>query len=177
MKFEKTKIEGLYIIEPELKIDERGFFFRNFCKKELLQQEIQFDMVQASISFSKKRGTLRGMHFQKNPKAEKKIVQCFRGAIYDVAVDLRQNSPTYGKWVSEELNEKNKKIFLIPEGFAHGFITLTDNCLLQYYMSESYSPEYYFGARWDDPYLNIKWPITPIIISTQDKNWPLIQPL
>lgn len=175
MVFHKTKIKRLYIIEPELKIDERGYFARVFCKKELAKIGFNFEIVQINRSLNRKKGIIRGMHFQKPPKAEDKIVQCLKGAIYDVAVDLRQGSKTYGKWVAEELTENNKKMFLIPKGFAHGFQTLTDNAEVQYFMSEFYSPEYESGVRWNDPFLNIKWPIIPPFLSEKDKNWPLIK--
>ena len=175
MKFHKTKIEGLYIIEPELKIDERGYFTRIFCKEELGKIGLDFNIVQISQSLTKKKGTIRGMHFQKTPRAEDKIVQCIRGAIYDVAIDLRQGSPTYGQWIAEELTEDNRKMFLIPKGFAHGFQTLTDNCEVQYFTSEFYSPEHSSGVRWDDPFLRIKWPIKNPFLLERDKKWPLIQ--
>jgi len=174
MIFRKTKIKGLYIVEPELKIDERGNFQRIFCQEELSKYGIKFNIRQINQSLSKKRGTLRGLHFQKPPKAEDKIVQCLKGAIYDVAVDLRKNSPTYGRWVAVELSEENKKMFLIPKGFAHGFQTLTDNCEVQYFVSEFYFPEYERGICWNDPFLNIDWPIKNPILSKKDQNWPLM---
>ena len=114
------------------------------------------------------------MHFQKEPKAEAKIVQCLKGKIYDVAVDLRKDSKTYGQWVAEELNEKNKRMFFIPKGFAHGFQTLSNNCEVQYLMSEFYSQENASGVRFDDPFLKINWPIKNPILSEKDKDWPLI---
>lgn len=175
MRFKKTKIEGLYIIEPELKSDERGYFTRIFCKEELAKIGLNFNIVQISQSLTKRKGTIRGMHFQKEPKAEDKIIQCLRGAIYDVAIDLRKDSPTFGKWVAEELNEDNKKMLLIPKGFAHGFQTLTDNCEVQYFMSEFYTSKYANGVRWNDLFLNIKWPVKNPILSEKDKNWSLIK--
>jgi len=175
MKFHKTKINGLYVIELEPYIDERGYFVRVFCQKELAKIGIEFKIVQVNQSLTKKRGTIRGMHFQKPLKAEDKIVRCLRGAIYDVAIDLRKDSPTYGQWVSEELTEDNKKMFLIPKGFAHGFQTLTDNCEILYFMSEFYSPEHESGVRWDAPFFNIAWPIKNPILSENDKNWPLMK--
>lgn len=174
MKFNKTKIEGVYTIELELKIDERGYFTRNFCKKDLAEVGIDYNVVQVNRSFNHKRGTIRGMHFQKSPKSENKIVQCIRGSIYDVAVDLREGSQTFGQWVAEELSEDNKKMLLVPKGFAHGLQTLTDNCEVQYFVSEFYSPECEGGVRFDDPKFNIKWPIENPILSKKDKDWPLI---
>jgi len=175
MIFHKTKIEGLYIIEPEFKIDERGYFARIFCKKELAKIGFDFEIVQINRSLNKKKGTIRGMHFQKPPKAEDKIVQCLKGAIYDVAIDLRQNSPTYSQWVAVELNEENKKMFFIPKGFAHGFQSLRDNSEILYFLSEFYSPEYKSGVHWNDPFFNISWPIKNPILLEKDKNWPLIE--
>jgi len=174
MKFKETKLKGLYIIEPEIHFDDRGYFARIFCKQELSKTGIDFNIVQANRSLNKKQGTIRGMHFQKPPKVEDKIIQCIKGKIYDVAIDLRQDSPTYGEWVAEKLSEENKKMFLIPKGFAHGFQTLTDNCEILYFMSEFYSPQYESGVRWDDPFFNIKWPIKDPILSEKDKNWLLI---
>ena len=175
MKFNETKIKGLYIINTEPKIDERGYLMRIFCEKELKKNGLEFKIVQASQTLTKKKGIIRGMHFQKSPKAEDKIVQCLKGAIYDVAIDLRTDSPTYGKWVVEELRENNKKMFFIPKGFAHGFQSLTNNCEIQYFMSEFYSPKYTSGVCWNDPFFNIKWPIKNPILSKKDKNWSLIQ--
>jgi len=175
MKFRETKIKGLYIIEPDLKVDERGCFSRSFCEEEFKKTGLDFKIVQVNQSVTKKKGTIRGMHFQRLPKAEDKIVQCIRGAIYDVAIDLRQDSSTYGQWVAEELTEDNKRIFLIPKGFAHGFQALTDNCKVLYFMSEFYSSSYSSGVCWNDPFFNIKWPIEHPILSEKDKNWPLIK--
>lgn len=174
MIFHKIKLEGAFIIEPEFKNDERGYFARIFCLDELEKAGLEFDMAQASISFNKKKGTIRGMHFQKEPKAENKLVQCLRGAVYDVAVDVRLGSLTYGQWHGEELNDKNKKMFFVPKGFAHGFQTLTNNAEVQYFISEFYSPECASGARWDDPKFGITWPLPSSVISEKDKNWPLI---
>ena len=175
MTFNRTKIEGLYTIEPKPKIDERGYFVRAFCKDELSKIGINFNIVQINRSLTKEKGTVRGMHLQKEPMAEDKIVSCIKGAAYDVAVDLRKSSPTYGQWVAEELNEDNQKMFLIPKGCAHGFQTLIDNCELLYFMSEFFSPENASGVRWDDPFFNIPWPIKNPILSEGDKNWPLIK--
>ncbi len=175
MKFKETKIKDLYIIEPEFHIDKRGYFARIFCKKEFKRIGFDFEIVQINRSLNKKKGIIRGMHFQKPPKAEDKIVQCIRGAIYDVAVDFRKSSPTYGQWVAVELNEENKKMFLIPKGFTHGFQSLKDNSEILYFLSEFYSSEYEGGVRWDDPFFNIKWPIKNPFLLERDKNWPLIQ--
>lgn len=176
MKFTKTKLEGVYIIEPEVKIDKRGYFIRVFCKDEFLKAGLNFEIVQINRSLSNKKGTIRGMHFQKEPKAENKVVQCLKGEIYDVVVDIRKNSSTFGQWVSEILSEENKKMMYVPKGCAHGFQTLKNNCVVEYFMSEFYSPEHYFGVRWNDPFFNIHWLIkNPTVISEQDLNWPLIK--
>ncbi len=174
MKFTETKIKGLYIIELEPKIDERGYLRRVFCKEELKNNGLDFSIVQASQTLTKIRGTIRGMHLQKSPKAEDKIVQCLKGSVYDVAIDLRENSFTYGQWVGEELTADNQKMFLIPKGMAHGYQTLTNDCELQYFMSEFYAPEYSGGVRYNDPDFKIKWPIRNPILSDRDKNWPLL---
>ena len=175
MKLEKKIIEGVYVIEPELKTDERGYFFRVFCKKDFAEMGIDYKIVQINRSLNIKKGTLRGMHFQKSPKAEDKIIQCIKGAVYDVAVDLRSDSETFGQWIAEELTEENKKMFLIPKGFAHGYQALRNDSEVLYFSSEFYSPEHVGGVRWDDPVFNIKWPVKEVIISEKDKSWPLFK--
>jgi dTDP-4-dehydrorhamnose 3,5-epimerase len=177
MIFKKTKFKGMLIIEPEYKSDERGYFARIFCQEELNKLGINFDIAQINHSFNNQAGTIRGLHFQKSPKTEDKIVQCVSGAIYDVVVDLRKDSLTYGQWFGKELTEKNKHLFLVPKGFAHGFQTLTDGVLLQYFMSEAYSNEHASGVRWNDPLFNINWPLNPTVISEKDRQWPLIEKL
>lgn len=176
MKFLKTKIAGVYIITPELKKDARGYFGRIFCLEEMRQIDPKFRIVQSNISSTLKKGTVRGMHFQKHPRSEGKIVQCLQGSVYDVVVDLRKNSPTYGKWVGQELSEKNRKMFFIPKGLAHGFQCLSAKCEMLYFMSEFYSPEHASGVRWNDPMFKIKWPVPVSNISDKDKNWTLFSP-
>ena len=171
MKFYETKIKGVYIIEPELIKDKRGYFARFFCKKELAALGMNFNVVQINQSFTRKKGTIRGLHYQKPPYQEEKIVQCLKGEIYDVVLDLRNNSSTFGKWISERLSEKNKKMILVPKGCANGLQPLTDNCRIEYFMSEYYSPQSQAGIRWDDPYFKIRWPIKKIFLSEKDKNW------
>lgn len=176
MKFEKTKLEGSYVIQIEPIHDERGFFARNFCAKEFNKYGLSSEIVQCNISYNKKRGTLRGMHYQAAPHEEAKIITCTRGAIYDVIIDLRPESVTYCQWIAIELNEGNYKMFYIPKGFAHGFQTLADNTVVTYYMSESYIPENAKGIRWNDPMFTIRWPLIPTVISEKDCNyqdWPL----
>ena len=156
-------------------MDERGYFARVFCKKEFAGIGVDFEIVQINRSLNKKKGIIRGMHFQRSPMAEDKIVQCTKGAIFDVAVDLRQGSPTYGQWVAEELSEDNKKMFLIPKGFAHGFQSLTKDSEVFYFLSQFYSHSHQAGVRFDDPFLNIKWPIKNPLLLERDRNWPLIK--
>ena len=177
MKFHETKLNGLYLIEQEPRIDERGYFVRIFCEAEFKKAGIKdFKIVQGNQSLTKKKGTIRGMHFQKEPKAEDKFLQCLKGAIYDVVIDLRESSPTFGQWCANELSEANKRMLFIPKGFAHGFQALSDDCLIEYFMSEFYAPDHADGVRWDDPFFNITWPIAkPSVISDNDKKWPLMK--
>ena len=175
MMFTETKLKGAFIIEPEKFEDERGFFARTFCRKEFEAHGLNPNLVQCNISFNKKRGTVRGMHFQVKPYEEAKLVSCLRGAIYDVIIDLRPNSPTYRQWVAVELSGENFRLLYIPEGFAHGFQTLQDNTVVFYQMSESYHPESSRGLRWDDPVFGIKWPISVKSISTRDRTYPSFQ--
>lgn len=173
MKLHQTDIPEVYVIEYEPKSDERGSFTRIFCEQELATLGILFRIAQANLSVNVRKGILRGLHFQKAPRAEDKIVQCLRGRIYDVVLDLRSDSRAYGKWFAYELNASNLESLYIPKGCAHGFQTLTDQCEILYFMSEFYSPEHYAGVRWDDPSFGIEWPIANPTVSVQDQNWPL----
>jgi dTDP-4-dehydrorhamnose 3,5-epimerase len=171
MIFTETKIKGVYIIEPELLTDERGFFARSFCKEEFQKYGLETDIVQCNISCNKKKGTLRGMHYQVPPYEEEKIVSCTKGSIYDVVVDLRRESSTYCQWVATELSKKNFKLVYIPKGCAHGFQTLEDDAMVYYQMTEFFHPECTRGVRWDDPVFKIDWPIIQkMIISEKDRN-------
>jgi len=172
MKFIETKLKGTYIIELEPMEDERGFFARSFCQKEFKKHGLNFRIVQCNISFNKKRGTLRGMHYQVSPYEEAKLVSCIRGAIYDVIIDLRQDSPTYCQWFAVELTEENYKMLYIPKGFAHGFQTLEDNTVVFYQMSEFYYPECARGVRWDDSTFEIEWPLSEQVMSKKDLSYP-----
>lgn len=174
MKFTKTKIDGLYVIELEPRNDERGYFARNFCKKELLDNKIDYEIAQINRALTKNKGTIRGMHFQKPPKEESKIFQCIKGAIFYVAIDLRKDSPTYMEWFGEELNSENKKMILVPKSFASGYQTLEDETEVQYTSSEFYAPECESGIRFDDPSINISWPMEATFVSDKDKNWPAV---
>ena len=168
MKFIETKLKGSYIIELEKREDDRGFFARSFCKKEYDAVGLRNEIVQINNSESKYKGTLRGMHYQLPPKAEDKIVRCISGAIYDVIIDIRPESSTFGEWLGVELSAENKKSLFVPKGFAHGNISLTDNSELFYLVTEYYSPDHERGIRWNDPEFNISWPVEPIDISEKD---------
>lgn len=172
MRFIETEIKGAFIIEPELIEDERGFFARTFCQEEFKAHGLNFRVVQCNISFNKKRGTLRGMHYQIAPYQEAKLVRCTRGAIYDVIIDLRPESPTFKQWIAVELTAENRRMLYVPEGFAHGFQTLEDNTEVFYQMSEFYHPECARGVRWDDPAFGIEWPIITPILSERDRSYP-----
>lgn len=174
MKFYKTKLNGVYAIDIDTKIDLRGYFVRIFAKEEFKKMGINFDIVHINESKTLKKGIIRGLHLQEEPKQEDKIIRCLKGKIFDVALDLRKNSPTYGQWTSEVLTEANMKLFLIPKGFAHGFQSLTNNCVIQYFVSEYYSPNFEKGVRWNDPKIAIKWPIKNPILSDKDSSWPLL---
>jgi dTDP-4-dehydrorhamnose 3,5-epimerase len=172
MTFTETELKGAFFIELEKKVDERGFFARTWCQKEFEAHRLVRQMVQANVSFNKKKGTLRGMHYQIAPYEEAKLLRCTKGAIYDVIIDLRPDSPTYKQWIGEELKSGNYKMLYIPENFAHGLITLEDNTEVTYQVSQFYSPGSERGVRYNDPTFGIKWPIEVLIISDKDKNWP-----
>ena len=172
MKFKETKLKGAYIISLEPVTDERGFFARSFCQDEFEKRGLYFRIIQCNISYNKKRGTLRGMHYQAAPFEEAKLVSCIRGAMHDVIIDLRLDSPTYSQWFAVELSAINYEMLYIPKGFAHGFQTLEDDTVVYYQMSESYHPECARRVMWNDPVFGITWPVKPIIISDKDKHLP-----
>jgi len=172
MIFTETTLKGAFVIELEKHEDERGFFARTFCRKEFEAHGLNPNLVQCNISFNKKKGTLRGMHYQVEPHQEAKIVTCIRGAIYDVIIDLRPDSPTYCQWFAMELSAKNYKMLYVPEGFAHGFQTLEDNAVVFYQMSEFYHPECVRGVRWDDSAFGIRWPLSNRVVSKRDLSYP-----
>ena len=175
MKFLETKLKDVIIIEPETSEDERGSFYRIWDKKIFQENGLNDNLVQISISFNKKKGTLRGMHFQKKPFEEAKIVRCTKGKIFDVVIDLRPESKTFMNWTSFELDSNESKILYIPEGFAHGFQTLEDNTEIVYQISNWYSPEHASGLRWDDNKLQINWPIQNPIISKKDLTFDSVE--
>ena len=175
MIFTALALSGAYRIEPEPRTDERGFFARVWCTQEFASRGLQASFVQSSISFNKRRGTLRGLHYQEHPHAETKLVRCTRGAVFDVIVDLRLNSPTYKHWDAFELTSDNRCAVYIPEGMAHGFQTLTDDTELLYDISPNYELTAARGVRWNDPALAIAWPMSPPpIISERDRILPLL---
>lgn len=172
MIFTKTNLNGAYVIDIEKKEDNRGFFARTFCAQEFLSNELDSTFVQANTSFNYKKGTLRGMHFQKSPYEEDKLVRCTKGSIFDVIIDLRKDSPTYKKWFGVELSEENRKSLFVPKGFAHGYMTLEDNSEVTYLVTEFYTPEADSGIKFNDPAFNIEWPMDPVVISEKDANHP-----
>lgn len=172
MKFTETRLPDAYVVDLQKMEDERGFFARAFCRSEFEQHGMVPDVVQANMSWNPTRGTLRGMHYQHHPYQETKFIRCTRGAIYDVIIDLRKDSPGYGQWVGVELTADNRSALFVPRDFAHGFITLTDDTEVLYLVSQSYQPGSEGGIRWDDPHFNIDWPIDPVCISEKDANWP-----
>lgn len=173
MTFTETTLKGAFIIEPERHEDERGFFARTFCQREYGAHGLNPQVAQCSVSFNKKKGTLRGIHYQAPPHAEAKTVSCARGAVYDVIVDLRRKSVTFKQWVAVELSAENRKMIYVPEGFGHGFQTLEDECEVLYQMSEFYDSVSARGVRWNDPTFGIEWPIAaPLVISERDAHYP-----
>lgn len=175
MTFHPTFIKGLYIIELNLFKDERGWFGRTFCKKEFEKIGFLKEWVQLNHSFTNRKGTIRGMHFQFPPYSETKLVRCISGCVYDVAIDLRNNSSTFLKWFGTELSAENKKMILIPEGFAHGFQALTNNCELIYHHTDFYSPNAEGGIKYDDPIVGINWPLKTSDISEKDDHYEHLQ--
>ena len=172
MKVIETEIKDLYMIEPQVFGDNRGWFMESWSQKKMEEVGLFYNFVQDSHSFSEKKGTLRGLHFQKGSSSQAKLVRCVRGAVFDVAVDLRKNSKTYKKWVGCVLSEENKKQFLIPRGFAHGFLTLTDNVEFVYKADNYYDPQADRNIIWNDEEINVDWGIENPILSEKDKKAP-----
>jgi dTDP-4-dehydrorhamnose 3,5-epimerase len=172
MKFRETELKGAFIIDLEKREDERGFFARSWCQKEFEEHGLTPTVVQANISYNKKKGTLRGMHYQAAPYEETKLVRCTRGAIVDVIIDVRPKSATFRKWIGVELTASNYTMLYVPEGFAHGFQTLEDDTEVVYQVSQFYTPGAERGIRWNDPAFQIKWPGPVETTSDKDANWP-----
>jgi dTDP-4-dehydrorhamnose 3,5-epimerase len=176
MRFSKATLEGAWLIEPMLLRDERGFFGRTFCVAEYAAHGLETHFVQHSISHSAVRGTVRGMHFQQAPYAEVKVVTCLRGAILDVIIDLRPNSPTLGQWQGFELTASNRCQVYVPRGFAHGMQSLCDDVEVGYLISNAHEPAAACGVRFDDPAFRIDWPLPPRLLSDRDLSWPNFLP-
>jgi dTDP-4-dehydrorhamnose 3,5-epimerase len=173
MRFQETKIRGAWVIDLEPIEDARGFFARVWSQSELVDHGLETRVAQCNVSFNKRRGTLRGMHFQRAPHEEVKFIRCIRGTLYDVIIDLRPDSPTYKRWVAVELSGENRRALYVPVGVAHGFQTLQDDVEVFYMMSEFYTPVAEAGVRWDDPSFGIEWPLrSPTEISDKDASWP-----
>ncbi|HRX35192.1 MAG TPA: dTDP-4-dehydrorhamnose 3,5-epimerase [Aestuariivirga sp.] len=176
MIFHQTPLAGARVIEPEKRGDARGFFARVFCEDEFAADGRETRFVQMNNSLSSTKGTLRGLHYQLPPSGEVKVVRCIRGALWDVIVDLRPDSPSYLKWFGAELTAENRKMMYVPRGFAHALITLTDDTEALYLVSNRYDPARERGVRWNDPAIGIEWPIAPVEISEKDSKWPDLDP-
>ncbi len=175
LKFTETAIAGAVIIDLDRIEDERGFFARAWCAEEFRARGLDPALVQCNVSFNRVRGTLRGMHYQAAPHGEVKVVRCTMGSIYDVAVDIREDSPTRQQWIGVELSAQNRRMLYLGEGLAHGFVTLTDDAEVFYQMGREYVAEAARGLRWNDPALAIAWPVQPVVVSAKDGEWPLIR--
>jgi dTDP-4-dehydrorhamnose 3,5-epimerase len=176
MIFTETKLPGAYVIEPETLEDERGFFARTWSAEEFSLERLNATLVQCNTSWNKRKGTVRGMHFQSPPHEEAKLIRCTAGALYDVIVDLRHGSPTWGQWFGIELTRQNLRMIFVPEGFAHGYQTLADDTDVFYQVSAYFHPESARGVRWDDPTIAIDWPLEISVISERDRKLPLVDP-
>ena len=172
MKFNPTPLAGACTIDLEKRGDDRGFFARLFCETEFAEAGLETRFLQINNSLSGSKGTLRGLHYQLPPAAEVKVVRCVRGALWDVILDLRAGSASFGKWFGTELSAENRTMMYVPRGFAHGFVTLTDDAEAIYLVSAAYSPDNERGVRYDDPAVGIEWPLQPVDISEKDRNWP-----
>jgi dTDP-4-dehydrorhamnose 3,5-epimerase len=172
MKFNTTTLHDAWLIELEPVVDIRGYFARTFCVDEFAAKGLNTNYAQHSVSFSARKGTVRGMHYQREPHSEVKIVRCIKGSVWDVIIDIRPGSPTYRRWQGFELSSANRNELYVPKGFAHGFQTISDNVEINYLISEPYSPESSYGIRHDDPTFAIQWPLPVTEISPKDLHWP-----
>lgn len=172
MIFQETIIKGAYIVDIERREDDRGFFARSWCRREFETHGLNPHIAQCNVSFNARKGTLRGMHYQARPFAEAKLVRCTMGSLCDVIVDLRPDSPTFKNHLSVVLTAENRTMFYVPEGFAHGFLTLEDNTEVHYQISEFHAPDHARGFRWNDPAFGIAWPADVKVISERDRNYP-----
>ena len=176
MKFRELEIQGVYIIEPEPVTDARGLFRRHFCARELAERNLVTDVRQCNVSENPKRHTLRGFHYQIAPHGERKIISCFKGAIYDVVVDVRGDTATYLRWLAVELSDENRLSLYVPCGCANAFMTLRDDTWIFYYHSQWYTPEAERGIRYNDPLFQVDWPAAPVVISAKDQSHPDFTP-
>jgi dTDP-4-dehydrorhamnose 3,5-epimerase len=177
MNFRPTKLDGVWIIDPERSSDDRGWFARTFCTEAFAARGLPTAFAQCSASFNARRGTLRGLHWQVAPYAEAKLIRCPRGHVFDVVVDMRPESGTFGRWIAAELSDENGRMIFIPEGCAHGFQSLVDNSELSYQITAPYRPALARGVRWDDPRIGVDWPIRNPILSPRDRALPLLEQL
>lgn len=177
MRFVPTSLPGVWLIELERREDERGFLARTFCEREFAAVGLNLRWPQCNLTLTRRRGMIRGLHFQADPKPEIKLVRCVAGAVFDVVVDVRRDSPTFGRWAGFELSAENLRALYVPAGFAHGFQCLVDNCQLYYHMSEFYVPELARGLRWNDPQVGIRWPIPNPQLSERDRQLPFLTEL
>lgn len=172
MIFTETRLKGAFIVELEKRLDDRGFFARSWCREEFQAHRLNPELAQCNISFNRRKGTLRGMHYMAQPFGEAKLVRCTAGAAYDVIIDLRPDSPTYKQHLGEVLSAANHKMLYVPEGFAHGFQTLEDETEIFYQMSRCYAPEHARGVRYNDPAFGIRWMIDDVVILDRDRDYP-----
>jgi dTDP-4-dehydrorhamnose 3,5-epimerase len=172
MIFRETPLAGVWLIDPEPLTDERGFFARTWCRDEFARRGLVADLAQCSVSWTRARATVRGLHYQARPHEEAKLVRCTRGAVHDVALDVRGGSPTFGRWVAAELTADNRRMLYVPEGVAHGFQTLAEDTEVFYQISASHHPQSERGVRWNDPACAIAWPLSPVTVSPRDAALP-----
>ncbi len=172
MNFTETRLKGAYVVDIRRIEDDRGFFARAWCQNEFTTHELNPGLAQLNVGYTRRRGTVRGMHYQRPPWEEAKLVRCTRGAVYDVLIDLRRDSPTHGQWVGVELTGENHRMLYAPAGFAHGYQALTDDTEVYYQTTQFYAPEYATGVRFDDPAFGIAWPLSVELVSVQDRSWP-----
>ncbi len=174
MRYSQTTLPGVFVIDLELREDERGFLARTYCEKEFAAHGLNTHWPQCNLTLTRKRGMIRGLHFQAEPKPETKLIRCATGAIFDVLVDLRRDSPAFGRWEGFDLTGRNRRMLYAPGGIAHGFQCLSDNAEVFYQMSEFYFPELARGLRWNDPQVGVRWPLPHPVLSERDQNLPLL---
>jgi dTDP-4-dehydrorhamnose 3,5-epimerase len=172
MHYQETNVDGVLLITPDHFDDDRGFFERTWALDEFEARGLETRVVQRNRAYNRAAGTLRGMHFQHAPHAEVKVVSCLSGAVYDVAMDMRPESPTFGQWFGAELRQHNAAILYVPRGCAHGYLTLEPDSTVEYLITEFYRPEAAGGIRWNDAFFNVRWPAEPLVMNERDRTWP-----